>query len=58
MNITVYTYTLYMYCYNNNQVSVRLVEFLGFECLFHFSKAVLSSLVFPTCNVAKHRNLF
>lgn len=49
MNINVYTYTLYMYCCNNNnQVSVHLVQFLGFECLFHFSKDVLSSLVFPT----------
>lgn len=57
INRTVYTYTLYIYCCNNYQVSICLVQFLGFERLFHFSKAVLSSLVFPTCNVAKHRNL-
>lgn len=30
----------------------------GFWVFFHFSKAVLSSLVFPTCNVAKQRSLF
>lgn len=47
-----------MYCCNSYQLSICLVQFLGFECLFHFSKAVLSLLAFPTCNVAKHRNLF
>lgn len=46
-----------MFC-NKYQVSICLVQFLGFECLFHFSKAVLSLLVFPTCNVVKQRSLF
>lgn len=58
INITIYTYTLCIFCCNDYQVSICLVQFLGFECLFQFWKAVLSSLVFPTCNAAKHRNLF